>query len=123
MSMTSKELALCAAEILSDKKATDIKVLEIKELTGIGDYFVICSATSGRHVKALCDEVEEKMKEHTSIPVRSEGYVSANWLLMDYGTVIIHIFDKETLEFYDLERLWADAPKLDLSFLEENTQI
>ena len=117
--ITSKELALKATEILSSKKASDLKVLEIKELTSICDYFVICSGTSTPHIKALCDETELKLAEAFDIKCRNEGYNSANWLLMDYGNVVIHIFNKESLDFYGLERLWADAPELDLSFLEE----
>lgn len=117
--MTSKELALKAAKILSDKKAIDIKVLEINELTSICDYFVICSGTSTPHIKALCDETEVKLSEDANVKCRNEGYGSANWLLMDYGNVVIHIFNKENREFYGLERLWADATSLDLSFLEE----
>ena len=117
--LTSKQLALKAAEILDDKKAMDIKVLEIKELTSICDYFVICSGTSTPHIKALCDETGEKINEFAGIIPRNEGYNAANWLLMDYGNVVVHIFNKESREFYGLERLWADAPNLDLSFLEE----
>lgn len=117
--LTSKELALKAAEILSSKKAADLKVLEIKELTSICDYFVICSGTSTPHIKALCDETEEKLAETCDAKCRREGYGAANWLLMDYGNVVIHIFNKESLDFYGLERLWADAPQIDLNFLEE----
>lgn len=119
MNITSKEMALKAAEILSSKKADDLKVLEIKGLTTICDYFVICSGTSTPHIKALCDETELKLSEAYGVKCRNEGYGAANWLLMDYGNVVIHIFNKESLDFYGLERLWADAPTLDLSFLEE----
>lgn len=112
--LNSKELALKAAEILSSKKASDLKVLEIKELTSICDYFVICSGTSTPHIKALCDETEEKLAEFTGVKCRREGYGPANWLLMDYGNVVIHIFNKESLDFYGLERLWADAPEIKL---------
>lgn len=117
--LTSKEVALKAAEVLNSKKASDIKVLEIKELTSICDYFVICSGTSTPHIKALCDETEVKLAEAFDIKCRNEGYGPANWLLMDYGSVVIHIFNKESLDFYGLSRLWADAPEIDLSFLEE----
>ena len=112
--ITSKEIALKAAEILSSKKAADLKILEIKELTSICDYFVICSGTSSPHIKALCDETEIKLAEAFDLKCRNEGYNAANWLLMDYGNVVIHIFNKESLEFYGLERLWADAPELEL---------
>ena len=116
--MTSRETALKAAEILNSKKAENIKILEVKGLTSIGDYFVIANGTSSTHIKALSDEVEEKLKEAGVRVHHSEGYTSANWILMDYGEVLIHVFDKEAASFYDLERLWTDAPKLDLSHLD-----
>ncbi|MFA7637037.1 MAG: ribosome silencing factor, partial [Monoglobales bacterium] len=105
--MTSKEIALKAAEILNSKKAIDIKVLEIKDLTTICDYFVICTGTSTPHIKALCDETGEKLAESYDLKSREEGYNAANWLLMDYGSVVIHIFNEESREFYGLERLWS----------------
>ena len=115
--MTSKETALKAAEILNDKKAENIKVLEVKGLTSIGDYFVICNGTSSTHIKSLGGEVEEKLKECGVAVHHSEGYSSANWILLDFNEVIIHIFDREASNFYDLERLWTDAVQLDLSHL------
>ena len=114
MNITSKEMALKAAEILSSKKADDLKVLEIKGLTTICDYFVICSGTSTPHIKALCDETELKLSEAYGVKCRNEGYGAANWLLMDYGNVVIHIFNKESLDFYGLERLWADVKQIEL---------
>ncbi len=115
--MTSRETALKAAEILNEKKAENIKVLEVKGLTSIGDYFVICNGTSSTHVKSLGDEVEFKLKELGAKQHHSEGYSSASWILLDFGAVVIHIFDREASNFYDLERLWTDAPQLDLSHL------
>ena len=114
--LTSKEKAIQIAKILDDKKAEDIKVLEIKELTTMCDYFIICTGGSSLHVKALCDNVEEKMKEQGTAPIHNEGYNGAAWLLMDYGDVVVHIFDRESASFYNLERLWTDAPKLDIEF-------
>lgn len=116
--MTSEMTALKAAEILNDKKAEEIKVLDVRGLTGIGDYFVICSGTSSTHVKALCDEVEEKFKEQGIQLHHVEGYSGATWILMDFGAVIVHIFDHESAGFYNLERLWGDAAHLDLSHLK-----
>lgn len=113
MELTEREKAVQIAKILDDKKAEDVKILEIGHLTSIGDYFVICKGTSNTHIKALCGEVEEKMKEIGVVPLHSEGYVSANWILMDYGSVIVHIFSKESHDFYDLERLWGDAVKIE----------
>ena len=114
--LESKEKAIRIAKILDDKKAEDLKVLEIKELTTMCDYFIICTGGSSLHVKALCDNVEEKMKEEGTSPIHNEGVNTAAWLLMDYGDVVVHIFDRESASFYNLERLWADAPKLDIQF-------
>lgn len=114
--LESKEKAIRIAKILDDKKAEDLQVLEIKELTTMCDYFIICTGGSSLHVKALCDNVEEKMKEEGISPIHNEGVNTAAWLLMDYGDVVVHIFDRESASFYNLERLWADAPKLDIQF-------
>jgi len=116
--MTSKEKAMKIAEILNEKKAEEIKVLEIKNLTTIGDYFVICNGTSSTHIKSLGDEVKQKLSEIDISALHNEGYNSASWLLMDFNDVIVHIFDRESLKFYDLERLWMDAPRIDLSHLK-----
>lgn len=113
MTKDSKSLAVFAAKILDSKKGEDIKVLEIKNLTSIGDYFVICTGTSSTHIKSLRDEVEEKLKEQGAAPSHNEGGNGSTWLLLDYRDVIIHIFDKEAAAFYDLERLWLDAPSVD----------
>ena len=112
--MTSLELACEVAKLLDRKKAADILALEIKDLTAIGDYFVIASAGSTTQVKALADEVEEQLSKLGYEPRRREGYQSAQWILLDYYDVIVHIFYKETREFYSLERLWADAPRVNL---------
>lgn len=117
MELTAKEIALKIAEILNEKKAEDIKVLEVSALTSIGDYFILCIGGSSTHIKALCDEVKEKMRDAGVLPLHNEGYNSANWLLMDYGSVVVHIFDREAAKFYDLERLWVDAPQLSLEHL------
>lgn len=114
--LTSKEKAIEIAKILDSKKGEDIRVLEIRELTSMCDYFIICSGGSSLHIKALCDNVEEQMKQKGITPEHNEGVASAAWLLMDYGDVVVHIFDHESASFYNLERLWADAPKLDIQF-------
>lgn len=100
--------------ILDNKKALDIKVLKISELTTLADYFVIASASSTTGVRSLSDYVEEGLKEELGLP-QKEGKDGYNWLLMDYGDVIVHIFYKETREFYDLEKLWIDAESVDIS--------
>lgn len=111
--MTALDRAKQIAAILEDKKATDIKILHIGTLTSIGDYFVVATGTSTTQVKALSDEVDERLSKGEGLePKRIEGYSSASWILMDYYDVIVHIFLKETREYYALERLWSDAPEV-----------
>lgn len=118
--MESKELALKIAKILDNKKAKDIRVLKICDVSSIGDYFVICSASNKSHVQSLSDEVDFTLGHEYGIkPKRVEGYSSASWILMDYSDVIVHIFHDETREFYSLERLWSDAKIEELDFDEE----
>lgn len=96
-------------EFLDAKKAKDIDIIDIREVTILADYFVICNGTSTTHIKALADEVEFKMQELGSKYLRKEGYNSARWILMDFGSVIVHIFHEEDRKFYNLERLWSDG--------------
>jgi ribosome-associated protein len=96
-------------KILDDKKARDIKVINIDKITILTDYFVICSGTSTTHIKALADEIEFRLKERGMECARKEGYNSARWILMDYGGVVLHIFHEEDRSFYNLERLWSDG--------------
>lgn len=98
-------------EILNQKKAYDIVVLDISKLTIIADYFIICSASNLQHVKAVVDEIEEKS---TIDILRIEGKESYRWVVVDYGNIILHIFHQKEREFYNLERLWVDAPKVEL---------
>lgn len=97
------------AEILDSKKAKDIQILEIGEITSLADYFVICSCTSSVQLRACADEVEEKMKELGFEPIHSDGYRSGTWIALDFADIIVHIFLEETREFYSVERLWTDA--------------
>ncbi|NLN81767.1 MAG: ribosome silencing factor [Clostridiales bacterium] len=113
--MESKELAKQAVISLDKHKAEDIRIISIRDLTVIADYFVIANGTSSTQVKALADYVETEMGERGVTPLRIEGYPSANWVLIDYGSVIVHIFYKETRAFYDLERLWKDGQQIELS--------
>ena len=106
------KVAVTAAE---DKKAIDHVVLKLVELTAFADYFVICSGNSARQVQAIADEIEDRLKQHKSRPLNIEGYNNAEWVLMDYGSVIVHIFSENARRFYDLERLWRDAEKIDTS--------
>lgn len=107
--MESNVLAEKIAEVLQDKKAKDVKSIDISEITVIADYFVICSGTSTTHIKALADEVEEKMEKLNVQMLRKEGYNSARWILLDFNYVVVHIFHEEDREFYNLERLWSDG--------------
>lgn len=119
--MTAKEKMKLAAQHLDSKKADDIQVLKISELSILADYFVICSAPSTTQVKALGDSLEELMEEHGEALFKKEGKQGLNWILLDYSDVIVHIFYKETREFYALEKLWADAEEIPLdTILEED---
>lgn len=113
--MTSLELAKKAARLLDDKKAERVNVIEIQEISSLGDYFVIATGTSTTHVRALADELEEKLKAEGLPPARVEGYRSNSWILLDWGSVVIHIFTQEGRDFYDLDRLWADGKKVEWS--------
>lgn len=113
--MTALELAKKVAGLLDAKKAKDVEAIEIKGLTTIGDYFVVASGSSTSQTKALADEVEEKLSELGYEPKRVEGYQSAAWILLDYSDIIVHVFLQEAREFYSLDRLWADAPRVDLT--------
>ena len=106
------KLAAAAAE---DKKALDLVVLNLMEITSFADYFVICHGTSSRQVQAIADEVEDRLKKQGARPLNIEGYQNAEWVLMDYGSMIVHIFSENSRRFYDLERLWRDAEKVDVS--------
>jgi ribosome-associated protein len=106
------QLAITCA---SEKKATDMIALDLRQIASFAEYFVIASGANQRQVQAISDEIEEQLKKQLSTrPVRIEGYSSAEWVLMDYGDFIVHIFNKEAREFYDLERLWRDAVKITL---------
>ena len=111
--MESKELMLKAVTILDGKKARNIKVLNISPLTTIADYFVVCSGGSTTQIKALSDALEEELEKVSVHFIGKEGFNSANWILMDYGSVVIHIFSEEMRSFYSLDRLWSDAEKID----------
>ena len=103
-----------------DKKAFDLDVLEVTELTSIADYFVLCSATSERQTAAIADGIVEKMRADEKLkPLLVEGAAPGRWILIDFGDFIIHIFTEETRRFYGLERLWGDAPNVTAEFTGE----
>ena len=108
--MEPKDLAMNIAAILDEKKAARLKVLRVHDLTVMADYFVIASGTSSTHVKSLAEEVEFKMKEeHGAAPLRTDGFRSNSWFVLDYASVIVHVFTPDARDFYDLEHLWADG--------------
>ena len=107
---TPKELALLAARALSDKKGKEIQALEIADLTTLADYFVLATGSSNTQINALVDNVEKVLHEEAGEdPLHREGYRGGTWVLLDYGSVIVHVFTQEAHDYYDLEHLWADA--------------
>ncbi len=111
--MNSLELAKKAAAVLDEKKAMRLNVIKIDDISSLADYFVIANGGSSTHVRALSDELEEKLKGEGIVPERVEGYRSNTWVLLDYGNVVVHIFTQDARDFYDLDRLWADGQKVD----------
>ena len=111
--MESKEMAKLAIEALEDKKAEDIRLINISEISVLGDYFIIASGTNRSQIQALSDNVEEKLGRAGYPSRQVEGYDTANWILMDFQDVIVHIFDKENRLLYDLERIWRDGKQID----------
>ena len=112
--MTSLETAKAIVKILDEKKAKDITVIETQELTVMSDYFVIASGTSNTHVRSLAEDVEDAMEKQGVAIDHVEGRATG-WILLDYGCVLVHVFDPESREYYNLERLWGDAAKVDIS--------
>ena len=107
--------AIRAGSIAADFKANHIRVLDVRELTLIADCFMICSVSSEPQLKAVYNGIRDQMKEETGLrALNTEGELSANWVILDYGALIVHIFREEAREFYDLDGLWGDAPEIDL---------
>jgi len=102
-----------AAQAAESKKALDLVVLDLREVSGFTDHFVICSGASNRQIQAIADEVEMQLKRRGRYPLGAEGYEHAEWVLADYGEFIMHIFSPAARSFYDLERLWRHAPRSD----------
>ena len=113
--LTSLEVAELAVRALDGKKAKDIKVLETKDITVLADYFIICTAGSTTQIKTLADEVDKVLKEKGERTLRTEGYRGGGWVLVDFGSIVVHLFLKDIREFYSLERLWRDAREVDIS--------
>ncbi|MBR2742711.1 MAG: ribosome silencing factor [Clostridia bacterium] len=117
MNTAPLDILKCALTVLDAKKADEIVALEVTNVTIIADYFLICSANSSTQLKALYEELEFKLKEQGITPIHIEGSREGGWIVLDYGSVIVHIFEREQRDFYDLERLWADGEKMDISGL------
>ena len=113
--LTAKEVAIHVTKALDEKKGMDIKLLKIDKISTLAEYFLICTGTSNTHVKTLCDYAEYAMEQLEEPLIGREGHRGNSWELLDYGAVVIHVFTDEARQFYNLERLWADAEVVDLS--------
>ena len=112
--MESSQLANKIAELIFNKKGYDVKIIDLRKLTTITDYFVICTGDSDTQVKAIADEVDKQLRDEGIKSWHTEGYQALNWVLIDFVDVVVHVFKKETREFYNLEKLWGDAPSVDV---------
>lgn len=117
--MDSKDLSYKISKHIFNKKGYEVKILDLRNITSFTDYFVICSADSDTQVKAIADEVDEKLSEEGIKCYHKEGYKALNWVLLDYFDVVVHIFRNEARRYYNLEKLWGDAPS---EILEDTPQ-
>ena len=113
--LTPKEIAIAVTKALDEKKGMDIKLLKIDKVSSLADYFLICTGTSNTHVRTLCDYAEYTLEQLGEPMLGREGHRGNSWELLDYGTIVVHVFTEEARQFYSLERLWADAEVVDLS--------
>ena len=113
--LTPDKIAYEVTKALDEKKGIDIKLLKIDRVSSLADYLLICTGTSNTHVKTLCDYAEFTLETLGETMLSREGHRGNAWELLDYGTLVVHVFTDEARKFYDLERLWADAEKIDLS--------
>ena len=117
MATTPFELARICAKAADDKKASDLVLLDLNGLSDVCDYFFICTADNARMLGSIVDEIEEKVKKNTGLnPLSHEGRAGASWVLLDYGSVVIHAFLPEARDYYRIERLWGEAPRVELDF-------
>ena len=112
--LSAKEVAYAVTKALDAKKGMNIKLLKIDEVSSLADYFLICTGTSNTHVKTLCDYAEETLERLGEPMLGREGHRGNTWELLDYGSLVVHVFTEEAREFYSLERLWADAQQVDI---------
>ena len=112
--LSAKEVAFQVTKALDEKKGMDIKLLKIDQVSTLADYFLICTGTSSTHVKTLCDYAEYTLEQLGEPMLGRESHRGNSWELLDFGTIVVHVFTDEARKFYDLERLWADAEQVDL---------
>ena len=114
----SKEMARLAFQAMEEKKAHDIRIIDISKISVLADYFLIASGSNKNQVQAMVDNVQEELHKAGYTPKQIEGYNTANWILLDYGDIIVHVFDEENRLFYDLERIWRDGSLIAAEDLE-----
>jgi ribosome-associated protein len=108
------DMIMIAARAAGEKKATDLVILDLRQIASFTEYFVLCTGANARQVAAIADSVEEQLRQVGKRPLHTEGYSSAEWILLDYGDFIVHIFSSASRRFYDLERLWRDAGRIEV---------
>ena len=113
--MSAKKVAYEVTKALDEKKGIDIKLLQIDKISSLADYFLICTGTSNTHVKTLCDYAEYTLEQLGEPMLGREGHRGNAWELLDFGSIVVHVFTEEAREFYALERLWADAEEINIS--------
>ena len=113
--MTTKEIACEVVKMLDSKKSQNLRLLRIDRVSSLADYFIICTGTSNTHVRTLCDLAEETLEKLGENKLGREGHRGNTWELLDFGSIVVHVFTEEARQFYDLERLWADAENVDIS--------
>lgn len=113
----SREMAKIVYAAMEDKKGEDIRVIDISQVSVLADYFIICNGNSDSQVRALVDNVEEELEKAGFVAKQREGYGSGSWVLLDFGDVIVHVFDKENRLFYNLERIWVDGKQINIDEL------
>ena len=113
--MSAKKVAYEVTKALDDKKGIDIKLLKIDKVSSLADYFLICTGTSNTHVRTLCDYAEYTLEQLGEPMLGREGHRGNSWELLDFGSIVVHVFTEEAREFYALERLWADAEEINIS--------
>ena len=112
---------LAAAQAAESKNAKDLLVLDLREVTSFTDFFIICTSTSSRQGQTVADEIGKQLKDMGELPVSSEGYAAGDWILLDYGDFLVHIFSESARSYYELERLWRHAATVDLKSTLPNT--